>query len=77
MTKKELTGKLQEERIAHGVFSLEGMKPGALCLLQMPGAWRVAYYESDGSLGDERVFNSEKNACNFFYFALKKDDAAR
>lgn len=69
---KELEKKLIEMKIPRNAYSLKGGLPNeAFCLENQELIWEV-YYSERGSKGSRKEFNSEDEACEFFYSWMKK-----
>lgn len=67
MKKNELERKLKSESIPEQFYSLKGGLPNeALCLNQENGKWEV-YYSERGIKTGLKTFESEDDACDFFY----------
>ncbi len=67
MKKNELEQRLKSERIPEQFYSLKGGLPNeALCLNQENGKWEV-YYSERGIKNGLKTFESEDDACDFFY----------
>jgi hypothetical protein len=67
MNKDELNKLLMNSNIPKDLYSLEGGFPNeALCLNNEDGKWEV-YYSERGIKSQLEKFNSEEEACNYFY----------
>lgn len=72
MTKIELQKRLQEEHIRNDAYCLDGGLPNeAFCLNKNGKQWEVYYSERGGKSG-LKIFNSEEEACSYFYNLLVK-----
>ncbi|MEY2195380.1 hypothetical protein AB7942_21980 [Neobacillus sp. BF23-41] len=67
MNKNELNLLLINSNIPKDVYSLKGGLPNeALCLNNEDGKWEV-YYSERGVISQLKKFNSEEEACKYFY----------
>ena len=72
MDTKELKEKLIELKVNPNHYSLNGeLKPDAVILFQNYNKWEVYYFDERGGKNDVRTFNSEKDACSYFYSLFK------
>lgn len=75
MRLKELKQKLKEEKISPYRYSFDE-KSGYIMgdttvLVQKDGKWQV-YYTERGSIFNLHVFNTEEEACEYFYQEIEK-----
>ncbi len=69
---QELEKKLIEMNIATNAYSLKGGLPNeAFCIGKEDVKWEV-YYSERGSKANRNEFESEDEACEFFYEWMKK-----
>jgi hypothetical protein len=67
MTFKELAAKLSACRVPKDKYSLSGGLPNEkYCIEHVDGKWRV-YYSERGSRSGLRIFDSEQEACDYFF----------
>lgn len=67
MDKKQLGERLQQENINEYYYSLDGDLPNeAFCLHENNNHWEV-YYSEKGNKSQLKSFESEEDACNYFY----------
>ena len=67
MNKEELRKKLDLEGIRPDVYWLEGGLPSeTFCLCEIEGKWQV-YYSERGKKTGLREFETEGDACQYFY----------
>jgi hypothetical protein len=67
VTKTELKNRLISENIPEDMYSLDGGLPGErLCLGKTDSGWEV-YYSERGLKTGRRQFDSEQDACEYFY----------
>ncbi|WLD94527.1 hypothetical protein [Alkalihalobacillus sp. AL-G] len=72
MTLIELQEKLNTMKIPQNFYSLDGGLPNeAYCIGYNKGKWEV-YYSERGNKTDLKKFQSENEACNFFYISFTK-----
>lgn len=70
MNKNELKQKLISSNIPKDTYSLEGGLPNeAYCINQNEDKWEV-YYSERGQKSGLKIFDSEEEACEYFYQAL-------
>lgn len=70
MTKIELEKKLKNKGVREDSYSLQGGFPNeAYCLNATEIDWEV-YYSERGSKSGLKTFNSESEACKYFYGLL-------
>ncbi len=73
MNVKELKLKLDILRVNSNQYSLNGdIKPDAVILFHNYNKWEVYYFDERGGKNDEHEFNSEEEACNYFYKLFKE-----
>ena len=72
MTKIELKQKLIKENIPEDIFSLDGGLPNEVYCLGKNGEECEVYYSERGQKTSIEVFQTEDDACNFFYNWLIK-----
>lgn len=71
MFRAELKDRLQMEGIPEEMYSLEGGLPGErLCLGQTETGWEV-YYSERGLKSGLKHFDTEQDACGYFYNRLR------
>lgn len=67
MTKNELRLDLIKYQVPKEVYSLDGGRPNEVyCLGNLNGKWET-YYSERGIKSDKEEFNTENEACNYFY----------
>lgn len=67
MTKLDLKKLLEEEKINPTLYSLEGGLPNeAFCLNKNSEFWEV-YYSEKGNKSGLKKFDTENEACKYFY----------
>lgn len=67
MNKKQLGERLKQENISEYYYSLDGGFPNeAFCLDENNNHWEV-YYSEKGNKSQLKSFESEADACNYFY----------
>ncbi|MPM27202.1 hypothetical protein SDC9_73712 [bioreactor metagenome] len=70
MTIVELKNLLQEKKIPQDLYSLNGgLSNEAYCIGKNKGIWEV-YYSERGHKSECKKFDSESEACCYFYKAL-------
>ncbi len=68
MNKKDLQIKLDLLGVASQAYSLEGeLVPDNIILYNSYNKWEVFYLDERGDRNDEKVFNSENEACEHIY----------
>lgn len=71
MTKSELRQRLLTENVPERYYSLEGGLPDErYCLAKTKHGWEV-YYSERGEKAGLKQFNSEHEACEYFYQRLR------
>lgn len=67
MTKNELRTKLIKYQVPKEVYSLNGGCPNEIyCLGYLNDKWET-YYSERGIKSERKEFNTEDDACNYFY----------
>jgi len=76
MNRVELKKKLEELGLSPSYYSFDGeRKPASYVLTHSLNEWRVFLMdEHTDKRHDERIFNSEEEACNYMYEILKRMD---
>lgn len=70
MTIVEMKNLLQEKKIPENLYSLNGGLPNeAYCIGKNKDIWEV-YYSERGHKSEYKKFDSESEACSYFYKAL-------
>ncbi len=70
MTKRDLWNKLMSENIPKDLYSLDGGLPNEMyCLSHEGNTWEI-YYSEMGQKTGLKCFNTEKDACEYFYHLL-------
>ncbi|HDR7633544.1 MULTISPECIES: hypothetical protein [Bacillus] len=70
MRKNELEQKLLQEEVPKDLYSLKGGLPNeSYCFNEQNGVWKV-YYNERGTKSNLKTFNSETEACEYFYTSL-------
>ena len=73
MNKKELQTKLDLLGVASKTYSLEGeLVPNSIILYNSYHKWEVFYLDERGGRNDEKVFDSENEACEHIYKLFKE-----
>ena len=73
MNKKELQTKLDLLGVTSGAYSLEGeLVPDNIILCNSYHKWEVFYLDEGGGRNDEKVFDSENEACEHIYKLFKE-----
>ena len=73
MTLTELKEKLIAVGVKKSAYSLTGGLPSEeYCISQTPLGWEV-YYSERGSKSGLKTFNSEEEACDYFYADIIRD----
>ena len=68
MNKIELIAKLAELGVDPNTYSLEGeLLPDSIVLYHSYSSWEVFYLDERGGRNKERVFSSERLACDHIY----------
>ncbi len=68
MNKKELQTRLDFLGVASQAYSLEGeLVPDTIILYNSYHKWKVFYLDERGGRNDEKVFDSENEACEHIY----------
>ena len=74
MTKVDLKEILNGLGISHKVYSLDSeLFADRLILYENYDKWEVFYSDEKGNRNDERVFNSENDACSFMLKLLSEN----
>lgn len=71
MTKTELEQRLIEENIPKWSYSLNGGLPNEACCLSKNGQIWEVYYSERGLKTSLKVFQTEDEACDYFYDWLR------
>lgn len=70
MTIIELQKLLNQKNVPQNLYSLSGGLPNeAYCIAKNKSVWEV-YYSEKGEKSEYRKFNSEEEACKYFYKSL-------
>lgn len=73
MNLQELESKLKEAKIRNSFYSLSGGLPSeAFCINSTGKGWEV-YYSEHGEKTNLRTFNTESEACEYFYKYITSD----
>ena len=73
MDKIELKKKLDLLGVHSCSYSLEGeLVPDNIILYNSYHNWKVFYFDERGGRNDEKVFTSEKEACEYIYSLFKE-----
>ena len=73
MNKSELKYRLNELEVDPIFYSLEGeLQPDRVVLYRNYHRWEVFYFDEKGNRDNEKVFSSEKEACDYIYNYFKK-----
>lgn len=68
MTINDLKNKLSRLRISENEYSLNGvLKPDSIILYNNYMSWEVFYLDERGTRNNEKIFNSESEACLYIY----------
>lgn len=77
MNRKELKERLSKLNVDPDAYSLNGtLREDALVLDEVYGKWKVFYVER-GKAENEQIFDTEREACQYFLELLKDDPSAR
>ena len=72
MNKNDLIKKLEELKIKPTQYSLNGdLLPDRVVLCNSYNDWIVFYLDERGKRRDEKIFHSEKEACEYIYKDFK------
>lgn len=67
MTKADLKKYLEDNNVPETLYSLDGgTDEEKICLENVHGRWRV-YHVERGKQTNEKYFQSEEEACNYFF----------
>lgn len=73
MNKLELKQRLDKLEVNPDFYSLEGdLLPDRIVLYQNYHRWEVFYFDEKGNRDNEKVFSSEKEACEYLYDYFKE-----
>ncbi|MDO4729394.1 MAG: hypothetical protein Q4B43_10390 [Bacteroidota bacterium] len=71
MNINELINKLEKKNISKDLYSLDGyLKSDALILREQSLCWEVFYFDEKGNEQDNKIFETESEACEYLYRVL-------
>ena len=74
MDVKELVNKLEELKVPHRFYSINGhLSPDTYFLNQVYHYWECFYFDERGGTNNYRKFDNENDACTYFYKELKEE----
>ncbi len=75
MNKVKLKEKLDNLAVNEKFYSLNGnLLPDRVILYNSYDQWLVFYFDERGNKNEERIFNSENEACQYIYNYFKKSE---